>query len=1033
MAWNISAGAIKNPIPPILLILALLFAGLTAFFALPINQLPNIQPPVFQVSVAEPGAAPSEMETQIAQKVEAALTGVQGVRRVTTSISPGVSTTSVELQIGADLNRAVEDARDAMTRIRAELPSDITEPQISRIDFASQPIGYYSLEAPGMTEVERSWFIDNDLSRELLAVPGVSQVLRQGGVDREIHVELDPQRLTAYGLSADAISHALRSQNADMPGGQAVVSGQAQSIRTLGSARTVEQLSQLELTAANGATVRLADLGTVTDSSTEVTSIARYNGQPVVSFAIQRAKNASEVRVFDAVAAKLRQIEAAHPGVHFRLTFTPVEFIRGMYESSLSSLVEGALLACLVVFLALRDFRATLIAAAAIPLAIIPTFAALQLFGFTINMMTLIAMALVAGVLVDDAIVEIENIIRHIRMGRRPYDAAMEAADEIGLAVVATSASIIAVFLPVGLMQSQTGQWFKEFGITVAVATFFSLIVARLITPMMAAHFLKDKGQEEPQGDFVEIYRGALGFAIRNPWKTMGMGVLLFVASLFLVPFVKMTFIPRFDNGIIQESVEIPPGTTFADADRAMRSIAQAARQVPEVQNTFTSLDGVGGSATSGTLFIILNDRHERSRGSFAIQQDLRPRLQYPGYRVTAIQDGGGSQGSDITIQLVGQDPNAVNAAAIRLVNRARQMPGLADVKSSSALQRPELQIRPRPEDEARLGVTAANLASAIRIATSGDIDQNLARYDLPDRQIGIRVMIRPDQRANLDTIRALPVQSTLGSPVRLDAVADVGFGLGEVAIERRDRERSVTIGINVVRGDKGSAFSEIMALPEARAQDDHGGLLPTGVRVATSGDTEQMQDMFSSFGTALLWGILLIYAVLVLLFRDFFHPFTILTALPLSIGGAFGALLIANQPLSLFVLIGLIMLMGIVTKNSILLVDFCVEQMHKGMDRNAALMEAGMKRARPILMTTFAMCAGMLPSALGWSVDGSLRQGMGVAVIGGLLVATLLSLVYVPAMFVLIDKFERWIRRFLPKSHNEQQAATAAAGTPAE
>lgn len=1025
MAWNISAGAIRNPIPPILLILALLFAGLTAFFRLPINQLPNIQPPVFMVSVAQPGAAPAEMETQIAQRIEAALTGVQGVRRVTTSISPGVSTTSVELQIGADLDRAIEDGRDAVTRIRADLPADITEPVIQRLDFAAQPIAYYALEAPGMTDVERSWFIDNDLSRELLAVPGVSQVQRQGGVDREIRIELDPERLSAYGLSADAISHAIRAQNADLPGGQAIVSGQAQSIRTLGSAQTVEQLSQLELTGANGASVRLSDLGVVTDGATDLNSISRYNGQPVVSFAVQRSKTASEVNVFDGVQERLREIEARNPGVHFRLFFTPVEFIRGMYESSLMALLEGALLACAVVFLALRNWRATLIAAAAIPLAVIPTFAALEIFGFTINMMTLIALALVAGVLVDDAIVEIENITRHIRMGARPYDAAMEAADEIGLAVVATSASIIAVFLPVGLMNSETGQWFKEFGLTVAVATFFSLIVARLITPMMAAHFLKDKDHEPPPGDFVEIYRGTLSFAIRRPWATLGMGIVLFVFSVFLGAFVKSTFIPRFDNGIIQETVEIPPGTPLVEADRNMREIARLAATVPEVENTYTFLNGSDGGATSGTLFIILSERHERNRSSYAVQQALRPILSsVPNYRVTVVNDQGGSQGSDVTVQFVGQDPEAVNAAATRLVNAARQLPMLADVRSSSALQRPELQIRPRPEDQARLGVTSAGLAAAVRIATSGDIEQNLARYDLPDRQIPIRVLLRPDARSDLDAIRALPVQSTLGASVRLDAVADVSFGLGEVAVERRDRERAVTVGANVTRGDIGTASAAVFALPEAQNPGD-------GVRLATTGDTEQMQDMFSSFGTALLWGVLLIYAVLVLLFRDFFHPFTILTALPLSIGGAFAALLIANQPLSLFVLIGLIMLMGIVTKNSILLVDFAVEQMHKGMSRNAALMEAGMKRARPILMTTFAMCAGMIPAAAGWSVDGSLRQGMGVAVIGGLLVATLLSLVFVPAMFVLIDRLERWVQGFLPKS--TAHADEASAHTPAE
>ncbi|MBS0384540.1 MAG: efflux RND transporter permease subunit [Proteobacteria bacterium] len=1023
MAWNISAGAIKNPIPPILLIMGLVFAGLTAYAKLPINQLPNIEFPEFVVSVSQPGAAPVEMENQIAQRVEAALTAVQGVRRVNTTITPGNTMVDVELQIGADLNRAVEDARDALTRIRPDLPADITEPVIYRQDAAAFPIAYFAVEAPSMTDEERSWFIDNDLSRELLAVPGVNKISRDGGVDREIRVELDPERLTAYGVTADAVSRNLRALNADLPGGQAEVAGQAQSIRTLGSAQTVAALGEMRLTGANGQSVRLADLGAVTDSASEISSITRYNGQPVVSFAVSRAKNASEVRVFDAVEARLRQIEQAHPGVHIRLIFTPVNFIRGMYESSISALLEGALLACIVVFLTLRDWRATLVAAAAIPLAIVPTFAALQLFGFTINMMTLIALALVAGVLVDDAIVEIENIVRHIRMGKKPYDAAMEAADEIGLAVVATSASIIAVFTPVGFMGSQTGQWFKEFGLTVAIATFFSLVVARLITPMMAAHFLRDTGREEPKGDLVEIYRSALNFAIRNPWKTLGGGIAIFIGSLVLATQVPMTFIPRFNSDSVQESVEIPPGTPLAEADRAMRELAARAARAPEVANVFTSLNGSEGAATSGTLYVLLKDRDERRHTAYWVQQQLRPLLSgYPNYRVSVLNNQGGSRGADITVQFVGDNPRLVNAAAERLASAMQRLPMLADAHSSAALQRPELQIHPRPNDLARLGVTNAALASAVRIATSGDVEQNLPRFDLPDRQIPIRVMLRPDMRANIDTIRALPVQSTLGPPVRLDAVANVDFGLGEVSIERRDRERAVTVMANVVRGDIGSAQRAVFNLPEARNPG-------AGVHLATTGDTEQMQDMFQSFGSALLWGLLLIYGVLVLLFRDFYHPWTIMTALPLSIGGAFAGLLISNQPLSLFVLIGLIMLMGIVTKNSILLVDFAIEQMHKGMPRNQALMEAGMKRARPILMTTFAMAAGMLPSALGWSVDGSLRQGMGCAVIGGLLVSTMLSLLFVPANFVLIDRLERFLSRLFGwKSRHDIIAAAQAA-----
>ncbi|MFN3464600.1 MAG: efflux RND transporter permease subunit [Terricaulis sp.] len=1027
MAWNISAGAIRNPIPPILLILALLFAGWTAYGRLPINQLPNVDFGGFTVTVAQPGAAPVEMETQITQRIEAALPSVEGVKRITSTISPGVSQTTVEMESDGDLSRAVDDARDAIQRIRADLPADITEPVVQRIDAASQPIGYYAVEGEGMTPQDISWFIDNDLQRELLAVDGVSAVTRLGGVDREIRVELDPARMLAYGVSADQVNNQLRAINADLPGGQAQVGGQAQSIRTLGGAESVQELENLRITASGGRTVRLGDLGTVTDSASDLNSISRYNGQPVVGFMVQRSRGASEVQVFDRMDERIREIEEARPQIHITEIASTVEFIRGMHESSIHALLEGALLACLVVFLILRDWRATFIAAAAIPLSIFPTFAGIEVLGFTLNMVTLIALALVTGVLVDDAIVEIENIVRHMRMGKSAYAAALEAADEIGLAVVATTGAIIAVFVPVSFMEGGMGVFFKEFGLTVALAAFFSLVVARLITPMMAAFFLKSEGHdaEAKPGVLTETYHDALSWSIRNPWKTVGIGVAVFIGSLVMASTVPSVVIPRFDNGMIQARVEIPPGTPVLEADRVLQNMSARIRQNPEVIGVFTSMNGADGSAPDANIFIQLTQRGERNRSSYAIQQELRPILsEFPNYRSAFVQDQGGSSGSDITVQFVGQDPAAVNAAADRLAAAMSRLDSLADVRSTSALRRPEIQVRPRQEDMARLGVTSAALASAIRIATSGDAEQNLPKYDLADRQIPIRVTLRPDQRSDLDALRSLPVQSTLGAPVRIDAVADVQFSLGEATIERRDRERAVTVGANVRPGTQlSTAQNEVNALPEAQ-----GG---PGARLVAGGQTEDFAEMTAAFGTAMLWGIILIYIVLVLLFRDFFQPITIMTALPLSLGGAFLGLLIANQPLSLFAFIGLLMLMGLVTKNSILLVDFAVERMHAGMSRNAALMEAGMKRARPIIMTTFAMSGGMIPAAAGWGVDGTLRQGMGAAVIGGLMLSTLLSLVFVPAMFVLIDRLERWVQGFLPKptAHEDPESAR----TPAE
>ncbi|MGE0045381.1 MAG: efflux RND transporter permease subunit, partial [Hyphomonadaceae bacterium] len=591
--------------------------------------------------------------------------------------------------------------------------------------------------------------------------------------------------------------------------------------------------------------------------------------------------------------------------------------------------------------------------------------------------------------------------------------AALEAADEIGLAVVATTASIIAVFVPVSFMVGGVGPFFREFGLTVAFAAFFSLVVARLITPMMAAFFLKDHGHREAKpGALTHAYRDVLEFAIRRPAITAAAGLAIFIASFFAIATVPFTFIPRFDASMLQVRVEIPPGTPVLDADRELQRMSAELRRRSEIEGVFTSFSGADGTAATADMYIQLVPREERRLSAYEMQLNLRPVLaEFADYRAAFVQDQGPQSGSDITLQFVGQDPAQVNLAAERLAAAMRGIDTLADVRASSALRRPELQVRPRTEDMARLGVSSASLAAAVRIATTGDVEQNLPRFDLVDRQIPIRVTLRTDQRADLGAIRSLPVQSSLGAPVRLDAVADLSFGLGEAAIERRDRQRAVSVGANVVRGELGPSQQAIYARPEAQPAN-----LPPGVSLVSAGQTEDTTEMFENFATAMLWGVILIYTVLVLLFRDFFQPITIMTALPLSLGGAFVGLMLANQPLSLFALIGLLMLMGLVTKNSILLVDFAIEQIHNGMKRNQALMEAGMKRARPIIMTTFAMSGGMIPAAAGWGVDGTLRQGMGAAVIGGLMLSTILSLVFVPAMFVLVDRLERFVSPFFSR-----------------
>jgi HAE1 family hydrophobic/amphiphilic exporter-1 len=1037
MALNISAAAIRNPIPVAVLFLALLFAGATAYFRLPINQVPNIEFPRLSVTVIQPGASPAELETQIAQKIEASLTGVDGVKRVDTTITPSTVTTLVELNLGVDLTQAVDEARDAVSRVRQDLPADINEPIVARENAAEEPIAYYALNGEGMSPVELSWFIDDTLTRELLAVDGVSQVRRLGGVDREIRIELDPLRLKSFGVTADEISRQLRAVNVDLPGGRAALGGQAQSIRTLGGALTVEELADTRISLADGRSMRLRDLGEVTDGASELDAIARYNGAPAISFLVQRSKGSSEVDVFHAMEQRLEQVSQAHPGVTFQLLGSPVDFVEGMHESSIHALVEGALLAVLVVFLILRDWRATVIAAFAIPLAVIPTFAVIEVLGFTLNMMTLIALGLVAGVLVDDAIVEIENIVRHMRMGKKPFEAAMEAADEIGLAVVATSATIIAVFIPVGFMSGTTGQFFREFGFTVAIAVFFSLIVARLVTPLMAAYFMKPHTEDDKPGKLTERYEKALRWSVRRPAIATSMGIGVFAVSMWIGGMVPFTFLPRLDNGSIQARVEFPPGTPLELADRKMRDMRDAIAQTSELDGVFTSVGGADGAASEGSLYLILKDREDRDKSAYEVEQALRPLVaSVPDVRVSFLQFQGGGRGSDVMLEFVGDDPIAVEAAAEKLVAEMRAERGengapiFVDTKSSASLKRPEIQIRPIPDEAARLGVSAADLAAAVRIATGGDVDQNLAKFDLPDRQVPIRVLLRPDTRQELETIKALDVRSSLGGSVRLDSVADVSFGLGEATIERRDRRRKVTVSANVIGIQPGDALAIAMALPAAVDP-------PETVRLLASGNSEENADLVSNFMTAMIWGVLLIYGVLVLLFRDFFQPITIMFALPLSFGGAFLALLATGQPLSLFVFVGLLMLMGIVTKNSILLVDFAIERMREGVPRNDALIEAGKKRARPIIMTTIAMSAGMIPAAAGWGVDGALRQGMGVAVIGGLILSTMLSLLFVPSVFVLIDRLEKTVlpffARFTTKDENDRHAETALPATAAE
>ncbi|MFG1418354.1 efflux RND transporter permease subunit [Xanthobacter sp. V0B-10] len=1016
MAINISAWAIRKPVPTLVLFVILTVLGLVHFRTLPVTQMPNIDVPIVMVTITQTGAAPSELETQVTKKVENSIAGVSGVKHITSSISEGTSVTTVEFHLETQVDRAVNDTRDAVTKIRSELPRSIDEPLIQRVDIEGLPIVTFAVSSPSMSTEEMSWFVDDTIARALQGVRGVAQVKREGGLDREIRIALDPDRLMALGVTAAEVSRQLRATNLDVSGGRGEVGTQEQSIRTLAGAGSVDDLAETRIVLSNGRYVRLKDLGTVTDGAAEPRVFARLDGKNVVAFGVYRAKGFSDVTVYDRVQEAVGSLRALHPDVTVTEIDTTVRYTKADYQSAMHTLIEGAILAVIVVFIFLRDWRATIITTLAIPLSILPTFSVMDMLGFSLNGVSLLAITLVTGILVDDAIVEIENIVRHMRQGKSPYRAAIEAADEIGLAVVATTLTIVAVFAPVSFMGGIAGQYFKQFGLTVAIAVLFSLAVARLVTPLLAAYFLRDSGHRHTHdGPVMAGYMRLLNWSLHHRFLTIAMGLGIFVGTIFLSALLPSGFLPTNDISRSMVSIELPPGTTLAETQGVSDRITRMLLERPEVANVFSTAGagGAGGLAMlagevrKAQIVINLKPRAERALDQKAFEASFNTALAaIPDMRFTWSSNGQAAQ-RGFQMVLSGNDGEAVEKAALALEKEMRHgVPVLTNVVSSAALDRPEIRIVPKLDEAAELGVSVDTIAETVRIATIGDVSANLAKFSAKDRQIDIRVQLDEKARTALSTFDALKVPTASGGAVPLSAVADIQFGKGPTALDRYDRARRIAVEADLV-GDTplGTAVDAVKALPTARD-------LPPGVTLKEAGDAEIMGEVFTGFALAMGAGLMLVLAVLVLLFHDVLQPITILISLPLSVGGAFIALLITGNSVSMPVVIGFLMLMGIVTKNAILLVDFAIESIKQGADRFTALMEAGHKRAQPIVMTTIAMAAGMLPSALALGEGGGFRAPMAIAVIGGLITSTVLSLVFVPAVFTVMDDLSRLLGR---------------------
>lgn len=1031
MNINVSAYSIKNPLVAILLFVLLSMGGLYGFSQMKVQQFPDIDFPAVVVTVTLPGAAPAQLENDIAKKVENRLTSITGVKHIRTTLQTGAATMVTEFVLEKDIAEAVDDVRSAVGEVRGDLPAAANDPIITKVSTAGFPVVTYSVAADNMSTNDLSWFVDDTITKRLSNIAGVGSITRVGGLEREIIVAADPIALSGLQFSIVQLSQQLAAIQQDQSGGEAEVGNATQTIRVLGAVERAEALNDLQIAVPTGGTETVGRMAQVTDGAADPASIAKLDGQTVVAFNVIRSRGAGEVEVAASVDAELAKITAEMSNITIEKVYDRATPVAEDYEASLRMLIEGGILAVIVVYLFLRNIRATIVAAVALPLSIIPTFLGMYLFDFSLNIISLLALSLVIGVLVDDAIVEVENIIRHLRMGKTPYEAAMEAADEIGLAVVATTFTLIAVFLPTAFMGGVVGQFFRQFGWTAAIAIFASLMVARLITPMMAAYVLRpEKREVKPQSKLMTWYLQVVSWTLSHRWLTMGATLALFVGSLSLVGLLPTAFIPDNDIDQTRVAIELTPEAELEDTERVAALARERILALPEVTHIFTSVGEAQASMDSGSgsggkakniagLDIVLAPRADRVLKSEVERKISAIVAQVPGARFTVGLSSGGETGYNFS--LTSSNPELLEQTVQQIMTEIRKLPIAGDVTSDRSLPRPELTVTPDRLAMADLGVTTQDIATTLRIATVGDYEQRLSKLNLDTRQIPIVVRLPDVAKQNISQLEGLYVPSSrpTGQGVRVGEVADLDFGNGPAQISRLDRERAISVTVQPVGGELGALVEAVKQTPTMQN-------LPASVTIIEQGQAENMAELFSGFVIAMSVGIVCILGVLILLFGKLLQPFTILMALPLSIGGALVGLMITNSSLSMPSMIGFIMLMGIATKNSILLVDYAIIAQNRGLARFEALIDACRKRARPIIMTTIAMGAGMLPLVFGWGeADPTFRRPMAAAVLGGLITSTLLSLVVIPVVYTLMDDVSGWFGRWLIPHGKKPNTAT--------
>jgi len=1014
---NFATWSIRNPIPSILLFILLTLAGIAGFRALPLQNFPDMDVPTINITLSLPGAAPSQLETEVARKVEDSLATLAGLKHISTSITDGTVSIIVEFVLEKPLSEALVQAKDAVDRVRSDLPADLLQPTVSAVQIAADPLATYAISSTTMNEEELSWFVDDTVAKTMLSLKGVGKFERVGGVNREVRITVDPVQMAALGISATEISRALKQVQMQSSGGRTQFGQVEQSVRTVATVQTAADLASMPIALLDGRSVRLDQVATISDGIAERTQQALIDGKPTVGFRFYRGKGFDETEIMHAAVATLQKMQQAHPGLSISQINSPVNFTLQQYDGSMHMLYEGALLAVIVVWFFLRDWRATLISAVTLPLSIIPTFAIIHWMGFSLNTLTLLALAVVVGILVDDAIVEVENIVRHKHLGKSVREAAEDAVSEIALAVMATTMALVVVFMPTSLMSGVSGLVFRQFGWTVVISVVASLLVARLLTPIMAVWFLTAENEpEQADGKIMSMYLRAVNWCLRHRVTTVISATLFFIGSIGLMTLLPAGFMPPSDPGYTTVSIELPPGSSLPRTLATTEAARHSLEGIADIKHVFTTVgdaqasgnaDGFeAGEVRKGSLVLVFGERGKR-RAQSAIEKDVRARLaSVPGARF-ALSSGG--PGEKLIVVLSSDNAPALTATAQSLVQQMREIAGLSNISSTASLDRPEIVVRPDNARAAELGVTSQTIGDTVRVATAGDFDAQLSKLNLDSRQVYIRVRLADAARQDIDTLANLRVPTRNGTTA-LATIADISSTTGPSQIRRYDRKRYVTVNADLGGSALGKALADAKKLPAITG-------MPSSVKLIESGDSEFMVELFGNFATAFVVGVLCVFCVLVLLFNDFFQPITILSAIPLSIGGAVLALLLTGEQLALPALIGLVMLLGIVTKNSILLVEYTIVGVRdRGLSRHDAIIDACHKRARPIVMTTIAMIAGMLPIAFGFGGDASFRQPMAIAVIGGLVTSTALSLLVVPVTFTYVDGLEVWLGRLFRK-----------------